>query len=152
PAHEAEIDLSVVLGDITPAGTSQPAGTSAVLDGVFAQMRTDAAKRGAGETAEADLQRGIALAGAGRGAEAIEALKAASRSPRHRFQAAELLGRIYRERKALPQAIEWFERAAEAPSPTNEDGHRLLLELADALEAGGEVARALAICLELQAE
>ena len=33
-----------------------------------------------------------------------------------------------------------------------DEGHRLLLELADLLESAGETARALAICLELQAD
>ena len=74
------------------------------------------------------------------------------RSPRLRFQAATLLARIYRDRDAFPQAIEWFERAAEAPAPTANEAHLLLYELADALESSGEVARALAICLELQAD
>jgi hypothetical protein len=63
-----------------------------------------------------------------------------------------LLGRIYRERQTLPQAIEWFERAAEAPAPSPDEGHLLLYELAELLEFVGETARALAICLELQAE
>ena len=69
-----------------------------------------------------------------------------------RFQAATLLGRIYRERGLLPRAIEWFEHAAEAAAPTATESHLLLYELADALESSGEVARALAICLDLQAE
>jgi tetratricopeptide (TPR) repeat protein len=84
--------------------------------------------------------------------ESLQALEAAARSPRHRFQAATLIGRIYRERDLLPQTIEWFERAAQAPPTTAEDGYRLLYDLADALELVGETARALAICLELQAE
>ena len=50
------------------------------------------------------------------------------------------------------KAVEWFERAAEAPPPTAEDGRLLLYDLADALESVGEVARALAICTELHAE
>ena len=75
-----------------------------------------------------------------------------SRAPRLRFQTASLLARMHRDRKALPQAIEWFERAAEAPAPTPDEGHLLLYELADLLESTGETARALAICLELQAD
>jgi hypothetical protein len=50
----------------------------------------------------------------------------------------------------MPAAIEWFERAAQAPAPSEEEGHMLMYELADALESVGEVARALAICIELQ--
>jgi hypothetical protein len=52
----------------------------------------------------------------------------------------------------LPQALEWLERAAQAPAPTADDGHQLLYELADGLEKTGEMARALAISLELEAE
>jgi hypothetical protein len=49
-------------------------------------------------------------------------------------------------------AVEWLERAAEAPPSTAHQAHRLLYELAQALEATGETARALAICIELQAD
>ena len=52
----------------------------------------------------------------------------------------------------LPKALEWLERAAEAPAPTTDESNQLHYELAEALEKVGEVARALAICLELQAE
>jgi hypothetical protein len=45
-----------------------------------------------------------------------------------------------------------MERAVLAPPPTAEEGYALRYDLADALERTGEVARALAICLELQAE
>ena len=49
-------------------------------------------------------------------------------------------------------AVEWLERAAQAPAPTPDEGHRLLFDLAEALEHAGETARALAICMELQAD
>jgi len=52
----------------------------------------------------------------------------------------------------LPESLEWLERASQAPAPTNDEAHQLLYELADGLEQVGEVARALAICLELQAD
>jgi hypothetical protein len=52
----------------------------------------------------------------------------------------------------MTQAVEWFEKAAQAPAPTQEESYLLLFDLADALERQGEIARALAICLELQAE
>ncbi len=89
---------------------------------------------------------------AGKIDECIPALQAASRAPRLRFATASLLGRIFRERGMTPQAIESFERAAEAPAPTPEEGNELLYDLADTLEKTGEVARALAICMELHAE
>jgi len=121
------------------------------INTVFAKMRTEASRRSTGDGAEAQLKRGLALRREGRIDECIEAFAIASRSPRHRFTASSLIGRIYRERDQLNEAIEWFERAAQAPAATADDGFLLMYELADALEAAGEVSRALAVCMELQA-
>jgi len=52
----------------------------------------------------------------------------------------------------LPQALEWLERGAQAPAPNADESYQLLYELADLLEQTGEIARALAICIELQAD
>ncbi|HEX2342431.1 MAG TPA: tetratricopeptide repeat protein [Vicinamibacterales bacterium] len=84
--------------------------------------------------------------------EAIGALEAASRSPRHRFDAASALARLYAQRGDFGKAVEWFERAAEAPAPTTDAGRALLYDLGVALEAAGEIARALAVFVELQAD
>ena len=51
-----------------------------------------------------------------------------------------------------PQALDWFERAAEAPAPTPDAGRALLYDLADALEVIGESGRALAVFGELDAD
>jgi hypothetical protein len=63
-----------------------------------------------------------------------------------------LIARLYRDRGMVGPTLEWLERAAQTPAHTAEDGYQVLYELAEALESIGEVARALAICLELQAE
>jgi lipopolysaccharide biosynthesis regulator YciM len=84
--------------------------------------------------------------------EAIAALTTAARSPRQRFEAGFLLGRLFRQRGDLAHAIEWFERAAEAPAPSEAEGHALLSDLGAMLEGAGETARALAVFLELQAD
>ena len=52
----------------------------------------------------------------------------------------------------VDEAIEWFERAAEAPAPSLDACRRLLYDLGDTLDGAGEQARALAVFLELQAE
>jgi tetratricopeptide (TPR) repeat protein len=156
--ESVEVDLSIVLDDIrkpepsSDAPTPRPSAPTADLDGVFAQLRDEASRRSALEAADEEHKRGLALYSAGKIDEAIPALQAASRAPRLRFATASLLGRIFRERGMMPQAIEWFERAAEAPPTTPAEGHQLLYDLADALESTGEVARALAICMELRAE
>jgi tetratricopeptide (TPR) repeat protein len=84
--------------------------------------------------------------------DAIAALEMASRSSRQRFDAASMLGRLHLEQQRLAKAIEWFERAAEAPAPTPDAGRALLYDLASTLEAAGEGSRALAVFVELEAE
>jgi tetratricopeptide (TPR) repeat protein len=153
--ESVEVDLSIVLGDIEkplPDATPPAPGPIAAgdLDGVFAQIRDGASRRST--TADDEYKRGLELFKAGQIDECIPVLQAASKSPRLRFATAAMLARIFQERGLMPQAVEWFERAAEAPAPTEDEGHRLLYELADALEATGESARALAICIELQSE
>jgi len=74
------------------------------------------------------------------------------RAPRLRFEAASRLARLSLKSGRPAEAVEWFERAAEAPAPTADAGRTLLYELGDTLEVGGETARALAVFLELQAD
>ena len=143
-----EIDLSIVLDDMR----IPPAAPAADLDSVFAQLRDEASHESAPDPANREYQRGLALYKAGQRDECIVPLAAAARAPSLRFAAASLLARIHVEHGVMPQAIEWFERAAEAPAPTPEDGQRLLYDLASALESVGEVARALAILMELRAD
>ena len=104
------------------------------------------------ESADGDYRLGVSLYEAGRVDEAVLPLESASKTAGSRFLAASLLGRIFRDQGAAAQAIEWFERAAQAPAPTRDQGHQLLFDLAQALEDAGETARALAICMELQAD
>ena len=84
--------------------------------------------------------------------DAISALEVAARSPRQRFDAASMLGRLHLEQQQTGKAVEWFERAAEAPAPTPDAGRALLYDLASTLESAGEGSRALAVFVELEAE
>jgi tetratricopeptide (TPR) repeat protein len=161
-SDDVEVDLSIVLDDIKPASRqppsspppaeAAPAPAPADLDGVFGNLRDQAARRGGADEGEKDYRRALALRAAGDVDGCIQALEKASRSPKLRFGASWLIARLYRERDMLPNALEWLERASEAPAPTSDESNQLLYELADGLEKVGEVARALAICLELQSE
>jgi lipopolysaccharide biosynthesis regulator YciM len=84
--------------------------------------------------------------------EAMTSLEIAAKSPRHRFEAAALLARLYQRRGEPTQAVEWFERAAEAPATTQEEGRLLLYDFGVTLEIIGETARALVVFMELQAD
>jgi tetratricopeptide (TPR) repeat protein len=159
PAHakseDGEVDLSVMLEDIKkpmPAGPKNGGSTPADLDKVFANLRGGASVSGAPDAAEQAYVRGLELQKAGDIDGCIAALQEATRSPRLRFITAALVARIFRERGQTSQAIEWFERAGQAPAPTTEESYQLTYDLAETLEAAHETARALAVCLELQAE
>ena len=149
--QETEVDLSVVLEDIQSA--APPAvKASDDLDGVFGQLREQASKRTGLDEAEKEYKRGLALRAAGDIEGCIQALEQASRAPKLRFATAWLIARLYRDRGMAAETLEWLERAAQAPAHAAADAHQVLYELADALESAGEQARALAVCLELQAE
>ena len=68
------------------------------------------------------------------------------------FAAAARLGRLHLTRGELQPAIEWLERAAAAPAPDADEARAVLYELASALQATGEGARALAVLMEIDAE
>jgi tetratricopeptide (TPR) repeat protein len=159
-----EIDLSSVLREMGngqpsahPAGA--PTGASAAapvkgrdLDDVFEELRQEVVKEKATNTAAQHYKLALTYHDMGMIDECIKALEVAARSPRYRFQAASLLGRIHRHHGRTHEAIDWFERAAEAPAASAEAGRALLYELGQALEDEGESVRALAVYLELQAD
>jgi len=160
--HLAEVDLSLELETIGRAdapevetggaSTKSEGAVTTDLEEIFEQIRDRAGRRSGDAAADEAFQRGVSLHEAGRDDEALAALQEATRAPHRRFGAASLAGRIVRDRGQQVEAVEWFERAAQAPAATREEGHALLLDLADALESIGEVARALAVCLELRAD
>ena len=133
-----------------PPKAAQPPVRS--LDKVFKTLRRDTARESGAEGGAQQLALADTYIEMGMLDEAIQALEGAVRSPRHRFQAASSLSRLYKRKGDLPQAIEWMERATQAPPPTPEDGHSLLYELGLTLEGLGETARALAVFLELQSD
>jgi len=147
-SESVEVDLSIVLDDFK----RQAPIKAQDLDGVFENLRDEASRRSAIQVAEAEYTRGLALRQAGDIDGCIQALRSAGRAPTLRFASASLAGRLLKERGSIAESIEWFEQAAQAPAPTPAEYHDLLYELADALERLGESTRALAICMELQAE
>jgi tetratricopeptide (TPR) repeat protein len=118
----------------------------------FRDFQDEVSRQTADESGDRHLRLGVTYWEMGLTDAALKELEQAARLPRLRFEAASRMARLLRDRGALVPAIEWFERAAETPAPTVEDGRALLYELARALEEGGEAGRALAIYTELQAD
>ena len=151
-----EIDLTGALGSLDkgPVGNGPPAsrhaGDDRHLETAFEELRA-----GAETSADYSAQH-MTLARTylemGMADEAIGSLSVAARSPRLRFEAGSTLGRLLLKRGEIPQALEWLERAAEAPAPSADEGWALMYDFGVALDEAGETARALAVLLELQAD
>ena len=97
------------------------------LDQVFRGMRDESSRASSEEAAAEQYRLALTYHEMGMADDAIKALEVAARSPRQRFDAASMLGRLYLERKDATHAIEWLERAAEAPAPTPDAGRGLAL-------------------------
>jgi tetratricopeptide (TPR) repeat protein len=156
PPQEAsglDIDLTQALSRLQDkAKPDAPPTVHKSLDEVFDSRRSDASRQAGVEEAAKQLEVGRSYLGMGMLDEAIGALTKAAKIPAHRFEAASMLGRLYLKRGDLPHAAEWLERAAEAPPPTRDAGFELIYDLGLTLEATGEVSRALAVLMELQAD
>lgn len=151
-----EIDLTDMLAEMPP---EQPAAPLPLvpppprsLDQVFRGMRDESNRASSEEAAAEQYRLALTYHEMGMVDDAIKALESAARSPRQRFDSASMLGRLYLERKDTNHAIEWLERAAEAPAPTPDAGRALLYDLAKTLESVGEYSRALAVFVELESE
>jgi tetratricopeptide (TPR) repeat protein len=149
-ATAMEVDLTGALLSLDAVEPQPPAAKS--LDEAFARTRDTMARQPGAEEAAEQLRLGRTFIEMGMVDEAVKALAQAARSPRQRFEASSALGRLHKQRNEIPQALEWMERAAEAPAPSAEDGRALLYELGLTLEQSGENARALAVFLELLAD
>ena len=146
-----EIDMSDALAGLDLGG-APPGAQGGDLQRAFGEFQEEAARAGSGDAAGRHYRQALADLDAGRVDEAVQAAQKAVRSPRHRFEAAVLLARVHRDRGKPQEAIEWFERAAQAHAPSAMAGRELLYELGRVLAQTGETARALAVFLELQAD
>lgn len=158
-----EIDLSGEIDELMAAARQAVVGTDGAtpaagavaaehprgLEGYFEDLRE---QRGRDlESAGAALAYDRASEHVNRGEldDAEACLRTAARDPLIRFRAASMLARIARDRGRLAEAVEWLERASEAPAPSEDASRGLLYELADTLQSAGEEARALAVFIEL---
>jgi tetratricopeptide (TPR) repeat protein len=157
-----EIDLSGALTDLEQTNGTPPevpmrdprpdAPRPSNTDDAFAEFRHEVSREQAGEVAGQQLKVAVTYRDMGMIDEAMASLEIAARSPRHRFEAASMLARLHRERGQVREAIDWFERAAEAPATSRDAGRALLYDLAVALEEADESARALAVFMEIETD
>ncbi len=122
------------------------------LSQVFQGLREEVNRRSDEEEAAEQYMLAQTYHEMGMMEDAAKSLEHASRSPRHRFDAASMLGRIYLEQRDFIHAVEWLEQATEAPPTTPDAGLALFYDLASALESAGEEGRSLAVFIELQSQ
>ena len=139
-------------GGLDDAEESSAPASPKSLDNVFKSLRKESGRGDAADQSAQHMKLARTYLEMGMVEEATTSLKTAARSPRQRFEAASMLGRLYKEHGDLEHAIEWFERAAEAAAPGAEDSRALLYDLGVALEDAGETTRALSVFLELQSD
>ncbi len=133
-------------------GAGEPTAGAEPLEEVFRAFRQRASKaRGDHDVAEHHYLLAVECERAGRFDQAKTALEVAANSPRLRFRASAMLGRIHQEEGRAAESVVWFERAATESPPTPEEGWTVLYALATTLKELREWKRALAVFLELEA-
>jgi tetratricopeptide (TPR) repeat protein len=151
PAAEPPTPKATAPAPAEPATKAPPLVQPPARPEGFRGVRDDGARPSAEDAAE-QYRLAVTYVEMDMPDDAIKALEQAARSPRQRFDAASMLGRLYLQRSDAAHAIEWLERAAEAPAPTPDAGRSLLYDLAQTLESVGEHSRALAVFVELESE
>jgi len=153
PAADAAADVPVPASDPEPAAAAATKPVGPVpIESVLKGVRDAAVHDTSPETAEQHYKLAGTYMQMDMREDAMNALEVAARSLRHRFRAGAMLGKLHLDGGDPTRALEWYERAVEAPAPTPEAQHALLYDLASLLAAQGESARALAVLLELQSE
>ena len=134
----ADVDLSAAIsalgGSSGPAPAAEPAAIPTVAE------------------AAGLVERGQQRLDGGQARDGLADLEEAARVTEFRFQAASRLGREYAARGQAAVAIEWLERAAAVPAPSRDASLAVLHELGVALEGVGEIARALAVFMEIASD
>ena len=126
-------------------------GDALPLESFFEELRGKVA-RDQEVRAREQLDRGVECLADSRFDEAIASFEEAARTPAMRFQASSHLARICLGRDELQAAVDWLERALEAPAPVPEDRVALMYDLADTLARQGEGSRAMALFMEVESE
>ena len=126
-------------------------GDALPLESFFEELRGKVARDQEARARE-QLDRGLECLADSRLDEAIASFEEAARTPAVRFEASSHLARICLGRDELQAAVDWLERALEAPAPAPEDRVALMYDLADTLARQGEGSRAMALFMEVESE
>ncbi len=157
-------DLANELGDLfgaqpavaeetAPEGTALAGGGSDLgdeaLTDLFREFQKGVDKQLGKEDYETRYNLGIAYKEMGLVDEAVAEFQLAAKDENRLLECASMLGICFIEKGMLKLAVKWFEKGLQAEGRTEQEYQGLRYDLADALEAGGDPARALEIFTEL---
>jgi tetratricopeptide (TPR) repeat protein len=145
--HEPVVAEPVVAAALPDAVPDEPLP----LESFFEELRGKVA-RDQDVRAREHFDQGLRHLDENRHDEAITSLEEAARTPTLRFEAASHLARTWLGRGDLQMAVDWMERALEAPAPADDDRLALMYDLADTLARQGETSRAIAHFMEVESE
>jgi tetratricopeptide (TPR) repeat protein len=148
PVEPAAVAAVFTAPDPVP---SQPAEEPLPLESFFEELRGKVA-RDQETRAREQMEQAIEYLANNKVDEAVATFEEASRTPAVRFEASSHLARIQLVRGDLQDAIDWMERALEAPAPSVDERLGVMYDLADTLARQGESSRALALFMELDSE
>jgi tetratricopeptide (TPR) repeat protein len=145
--HEPVVAEPVVAATLADAVPDEPLP----LESFFEELRGKVA-RDQEVRAREQFDQGLRHLDENRHDEAITSLEEAVRTPALRFEAASHLARAWLGRGDLQMAVDWMERALEAPAPADNDRLALMYDLADTLARQGETSRAMALFMEVESD
>jgi tetratricopeptide (TPR) repeat protein len=143
----AQAEISAPPGPVPAALVEEPLSLESFFEELRGKVARDQETRARGQ-----LERGIEYLGDNKVDEAMASFEEASRMPAMRFEASSHLARLLLVRGDLQAAVDWMERALEAPAPTVEDRLGVMYDLADTLARQGEASRAIALFTEVDSE
>jgi tetratricopeptide (TPR) repeat protein len=145
--HEAVVAEPVVAAPNPDAVADEPLPLETFFEELRGKVARDQEVR-----AREHFEEGLRHLDENRHDEAIASLEEAVRTPALRFEAASHLARAWLGRGDLQMAVDWMERALEAPAPPDGDRLALMYELADTLARQGETSRAMALFMEVESD
>jgi tetratricopeptide (TPR) repeat protein len=157
-------DLANELGDLfgaqpAVAEETAPEGTASggagsdlgdeALTDLFREFQKGVDKQLGKEDYETRYNLGIAYKEMGLVDEAVAEFQLAAKDENRLLECASMLGICFMEKGMPKLAVKWFEKGLQAEGRAEQEYQGLRYDLADALEAGGDPARALEIFTEL---
>ena len=149
-ARELEQELAeeeAMVDEATGRGKDE-----ALLEEVFREFQKGVAEQLSEEDSDTHFNLGIAYKEMGLIPEAIREFQIASRDPGYFVECCSMIGVCYVEQGIPTSAVDWFERALQAPSLEPEPRMALRYDLASALELAGDVGRAYGVLEEIESE